>query len=95
MVDIAADSYRIARRHMIRLDGKDFEEKERLARCATVVGTRSENGLLPWLHMRQADDCSPTDEPRTRALLLTWIVCGVLTSRIRLPGESMLRPLRS
>jgi 6-phosphofructokinase 1 len=38
MVDIAAESYRIARRYMIRLDAGDFESKERLARCASVVG---------------------------------------------------------
>jgi hypothetical protein len=38
MVDIAAESYRIARRYMIRLDAGDFETKERLARCASVVG---------------------------------------------------------
>jgi 6-phosphofructokinase 1 len=38
MVDIAADSYRIARRYMIRLEPQDFEAKERLARCASVVG---------------------------------------------------------
>jgi ATP-dependent phosphofructokinase / diphosphate-dependent phosphofructokinase len=38
MVDITAESYRIARRYMIRLDCKDFEQSERLARCAKVVG---------------------------------------------------------
>jgi 6-phosphofructokinase 1 len=38
MVDIAAESYRIARRYMIRLDRKDFEEKERLARYAAMIG---------------------------------------------------------
>jgi len=38
MVDIAAEPYRIARRYMIRLDSKDFEQSERLARCAKVVG---------------------------------------------------------
>lgn len=38
MVDIAAESYRIARRYMIRLDHADFEERERLGRCAAVVG---------------------------------------------------------
>jgi 6-phosphofructokinase 1 len=43
MVDITAESYRIARRYMIRLDTKDFEEKERLARCAAVVGLTAES----------------------------------------------------
>ena len=38
MVDVAAEPYRIARRYMIRLDPKDFEESERLTRCAKVVG---------------------------------------------------------
>lgn len=43
MVDIATESYRIARRYMIRLDTKDFEEKERLARCAAVVGLTTDS----------------------------------------------------
>ena len=38
MVDMAAEPYRIARRYMIRLDAQDFEQRERLARCATVTG---------------------------------------------------------
>ena len=33
MVDVYGESYRIARRYMTRLDTKDFEESERLARC--------------------------------------------------------------
>ncbi|HET6674843.1 MAG TPA: diphosphate--fructose-6-phosphate 1-phosphotransferase [Nitrospiraceae bacterium] len=43
MVDIAGESYRIARRYMIRLDGNDFEERERLARCAAVVGLTTDS----------------------------------------------------
>lgn len=43
MVDIAAESYRIARRYMIRLESQDFEEKERLTRCASVVGLTTES----------------------------------------------------
>ncbi|HEX9155691.1 MAG TPA: diphosphate--fructose-6-phosphate 1-phosphotransferase [Nitrospira sp.] len=42
MVDVAAEPYRIARRYMIRLDQKDFEQSERLARCAAVVGLTAE-----------------------------------------------------
>jgi 6-phosphofructokinase 1 len=42
MVDVAAESYRIARRYMIRLDKKDFEQTERLAGCAAVVGLTAE-----------------------------------------------------
>ncbi|MGH7181508.1 MAG: 6-phosphofructokinase, partial [Nitrospiraceae bacterium] len=42
MVDVSAESYRIARRYMIRLDRKDFEQSERLARCAAVVGLTAE-----------------------------------------------------
>ncbi|HJR77030.1 MAG TPA: diphosphate--fructose-6-phosphate 1-phosphotransferase, partial [Nitrospiraceae bacterium] len=42
MVDIASESYRIARRYMIRLEPEDFEVKERLARCASVVGLTAE-----------------------------------------------------
>lgn len=42
MVDIAAEPYRIARRYMIRLDAKDFEDNERLSRCAKVVGLTAE-----------------------------------------------------
>jgi 6-phosphofructokinase 1 len=42
MVDVASESYRIARRYMIRLNRKDFEEPERLTRCAAVVGLTSE-----------------------------------------------------
>ena len=38
MVDTEAESYRIARRYMIRLEPEDFEARERLARCASVVG---------------------------------------------------------
>lgn len=43
MVDIAAESYRIARRYMIRLDHADFEERERLERCAAVVGLSTDS----------------------------------------------------
>jgi ATP-dependent phosphofructokinase / diphosphate-dependent phosphofructokinase len=42
MVDVAAEPYRIARRFMIRLDTKDFEQSERLTRCAKVVGLTAE-----------------------------------------------------
>lgn len=42
MVDVAAEPYRIARRYMIRLDQKDFEQSERLASCAAVVGLTAE-----------------------------------------------------
>jgi len=42
MVDVAAEPYRIARRYMTRLDAKDFEERERLSRCAKVVGLTGE-----------------------------------------------------
>ena len=43
MVDVAAEPFRIARRYMIRLDSKDFEQPERLARCAKVVGLTPES----------------------------------------------------
>jgi 6-phosphofructokinase len=43
MVDIAAESYRIARRYMIRLEPEDFEAKERLSRCASVIGLTAES----------------------------------------------------
>jgi len=42
MVDVAAGSFRIARRHMVRLDPGDFEPGERLTRCAAVVGLTAE-----------------------------------------------------
>ena len=42
MVDVASESYRIARRYMIRLNTKDFEEPERLTRCSAVVGLTPE-----------------------------------------------------
>ena len=42
MVDLASESYRIARRYMIRLDKKDFEQSDRLAGCASVVGLTQE-----------------------------------------------------
>ena len=42
MVDVAAGGYRNARRYMIRLGTKDFEQSERLTRCATVVGLTPE-----------------------------------------------------
>jgi 6-phosphofructokinase len=38
MVDVSSEPYRIARRYMIRLDTKDFEDRERLALCAKVAG---------------------------------------------------------
>ncbi|MET0514702.1 MAG: diphosphate--fructose-6-phosphate 1-phosphotransferase [Nitrospiraceae bacterium] len=37
-VDVASESYRIARRYMVRLDRNDLDQQERLARCAAVVG---------------------------------------------------------
>jgi len=43
MVDISAEPYRIARRYMIRLDTKDFEDRERLTRCASVIGLTPES----------------------------------------------------
>jgi 6-phosphofructokinase 1 len=42
MVDVASESYRIARRYMVRLDKSDFEQPERLARCAKVAGLTAE-----------------------------------------------------
>jgi ATP-dependent phosphofructokinase / diphosphate-dependent phosphofructokinase len=42
MVDVSAGPYRIARRYMIRLDSSDFEQSERLTRCAVVVGLTAE-----------------------------------------------------
>lgn len=42
MVDITSEHYRIARRYMIRLDKEDFEQRERLARCAAVTGLTAE-----------------------------------------------------
>lgn len=42
MVDVASESYRIARRYMVRLDESDFAERERLARCAAVAGLTAE-----------------------------------------------------
>jgi len=42
MVDVAAEPYRIAHRYMIRLDSKDFEDKDRLSLCAQVVGLTPE-----------------------------------------------------
>lgn len=38
MVDVRSESYRIARRYMIRLERKDLEQTDRLARCAAVTG---------------------------------------------------------
>ena len=38
MVDTSSDPYRIARRYMTRLDRQDFEQQDRLARCASVLG---------------------------------------------------------
>ena len=43
MVDVAAEPYRIARRYMIRLDSRDFEDRERLLLCAKVVGLTAES----------------------------------------------------
>jgi len=43
MVDVASEPYRIARRYMIRLETKDFEESERLELCAKVVGLTAES----------------------------------------------------
>ena len=37
MVDIESESYRIARRYMIRLGPEDFDREERVAACAAVV----------------------------------------------------------
>lgn len=42
MVDVSAQTYRIARRAMIRLEPGDFEQRERLTRCAGVVGLTAE-----------------------------------------------------
>ena len=43
MVDLAAESYQVARRYMIRLDRQDFEQGEQLTRCASVVGLTAES----------------------------------------------------
>jgi 6-phosphofructokinase 1 len=42
MVDITSESYRIARQYMIRLDRQDFEQGDRLACCAGVLGLTPE-----------------------------------------------------
>jgi ATP-dependent phosphofructokinase / diphosphate-dependent phosphofructokinase len=38
MVDVTAEHYRIARRYMTRLEKEDFDHRDRLARCASIVG---------------------------------------------------------
>jgi 6-phosphofructokinase 1 len=43
MVDTSAESYLVARRYMTRLDRQDFEERERLTSCASVVGLTAES----------------------------------------------------
>lgn len=43
MVDTSAESYLVARRYMVRLDRQDFEQSERLTRCASVVGLTAES----------------------------------------------------
>jgi len=42
MVDVASESYRIARRYMIRLELQDFEQAEQLTRCASTIGLTAE-----------------------------------------------------
>jgi 6-phosphofructokinase 1 len=42
MVDLASDHYRIARRYMTRLEKEDFDQAERLRRCAEIVQLPSE-----------------------------------------------------
>jgi 6-phosphofructokinase 1 len=42
MVNVDSESYRIARRYMIRLEPKDFDDRERLGRCAKVLGLSPE-----------------------------------------------------
>jgi 6-phosphofructokinase 1 len=42
MVDVASESYRIARQYMTRLERKDLEQSERLARSAAVAGLTPE-----------------------------------------------------
>ena len=38
MVDVASESYQIARRYMIRLAPEDLADKQTIGRCASVVG---------------------------------------------------------
>jgi ATP-dependent phosphofructokinase / diphosphate-dependent phosphofructokinase len=42
MVDVTSEHYRIARRYMTRLEKQDFEQSDRLTRCATVTGLTPE-----------------------------------------------------
>ena len=42
MVDVTAQSYQIARRHMIRLSGKNLDDPVALGRCAALVGLSPE-----------------------------------------------------
>jgi len=42
MVDIAAQSYQIARQYMIRLSEEDFKDPVTLSRCAALVGLSKE-----------------------------------------------------
>ena len=42
MVDIAAQSYQIARQYMIRLSEEDFKDPVTLSRCAALVGLSTE-----------------------------------------------------
>ena len=43
MVDVTSESYRIARRYMIRLDPNDFAETAKLTRLASVAGLTAED----------------------------------------------------
>src|SRR5262249_39925445 len=38
MVDLSSESYRIARSYMIRLNPRDFEQNDGIARCAKIAG---------------------------------------------------------
>ena len=38
MVDIASESYQIARRYMIRCSAEDLADERTLSRCASMVG---------------------------------------------------------
>lgn len=42
MVDIASESYQIARRYMIRLSAEDLADEHTVSRCASVVGMSSD-----------------------------------------------------
>jgi 6-phosphofructokinase 1 len=66
MVRIDSEYYHIARRYMLRLHASDFEDEEKMAKCARVCGITSAQFRKEFYYLVENDPLNRTREPKPR-----------------------------